>query len=84
MDKAIRCQGEHAGHDAICDPNESQRREVGRCQPGWDICGIGMGRDQDQNWLAAGYWVQIRTEVPSRRSYLSASRHRRPFLANSG
>ena len=84
MDKPVHCQGKQAGRDVICDPTEYQRRELGRRQPGWDTGGIGMGRNQDQNWLAAGYWVQIRTEVPSRRSHLSASRHRRPFLASSG
>ncbi len=84
MDEAIRCHPAEATTTGPAIPLNASALSWTHLSPagmptGWDGTGT-----QDQNWLAAAYWVQSRTGVPSRRSYLSASRHRRPDRANSG
>ena len=86
MDEATRCHLAGAtmtGSAIPMNPSALNWTDVSPAgmRVGWDGTRTGA---QDQNWLAVAYWVQSRTGVPSRRSYLSASRHRRPDRANSG
>lgn len=68
--------------DPIFLPGPLTCNTVGFMGSGWDGSQAARPpravRIQDQNWLAVGHWFQMLTPLPSRKSFLSASRQKRP------